>query len=108
MGFHGHYTSHIIQNLTKDTYFANNISIVGEYSNIPNSMEGEYNHWVIHVQTRYVSGKICKNRLIFMVGYGENSNWRCHTFISKKFQEGISIRSVRLALVAPDHQEMNG
>ena len=29
-------------------------------------------------------------------------------FTSKEFQEGLSVRVVRLALVAPDHQKMNG
>ena len=29
-------------------------------------------------------------------------------FTSKQFQEGISVRGVRLALDAPDYQEMNG
>ena len=28
-------------------------------------------------------------------------------FISKEFQEGISIHGVQLALAIPDHQEMN-
>ena len=29
-------------------------------------------------------------------------------FTSKEFQEGISVRGVRLELAAPDHQEING
>ena len=29
-------------------------------------------------------------------------------FTSKDFQEGISVHGVQLALVAPDHQEING
>ena len=29
-------------------------------------------------------------------------------FTSKDFQEGLSVRGVRLELAAPDHQEMNG
>ena len=28
-------------------------------------------------------------------------------FTSKEFQEGLSVRRVRLALLAPDHQEIN-
>ena len=28
-------------------------------------------------------------------------------FTSKEFQEGLSLRGVKLSLVAPDHQEMN-
>ena len=28
--------------------------------------------------------------------------------IFKEFQEGLSVRRVRLALTSPDHQEMNG
>ena len=29
-------------------------------------------------------------------------------FTSKEFQEGLSVRVVQIALMAPDHQEMNG
>ena len=32
----------------------------------------------------------------------------CTQFTSKEFQEGLYVRGVQLALVAPDHQEMNG
>ena len=44
--------------------------------------DGKYHHWGSCGQTRYVSGKIRKSRLIWLVVYGGNSNWKWHAVYS--------------------------
>ena len=89
---------------TKDTTFINYLLIVDAYSKIPKLYGME------NINTEEVMDKLDMFQEIF--GKVDEFGWwdmeRIKTdadtqFTSKEFQEGLSVRGVRLALAAPDH-----
>ena len=83
---HGHNTIHILQKFNKRQYFSNCLLILGclfQYSKTLWNVK--YHYWGSHGNARYVSVKICKSRWIWLIGYGDNLNWRWNTFYLQVF-----------------------
>ena len=96
------------KSISRDTNFSNYFLTVDAYSNIPKLYRLE------NITHEEVMDKL--NMFQARFGKVDEFGWwdiqRTQTdavtqFNSKEFQEGPSIRGGKLALAAPDHQEMN-
>ena len=105
MGVHGYHPSHISQKFNKRHYFYNYLLNLDAYSKIPKlyGMENITNKKVMYklymFQSRFV--KLDEFGWFYMERI---QTYAAVQFTSKEFQENLSVRGVRLLLVAPEHQ----